>query len=78
MTNVFKHSKATEIVLNFIKNDHSLNITLYDNGIGIPISKLKSKRGIKNMIERTNSINGNIAFEKKKGTLISFKILLIK
>lgn len=76
MTNSYKHSKATEVILNVAITNKDLNISFADNGIGFDISDISHINGIKNMKERANSIHGKLTTHTTKGTIITFNTTL--
>jgi len=76
MTNSYKHSRATEVILNVAITNKDLNISFADNGIGFDISDISHINGLKNMKERANSIHGKLTIHKTKGTIIIFNTTL--
>lgn len=67
MTNVAKHSDASEVYLIILQNKNLLSISLKDNGKGFEIDKLTKKNGLKNIQQRANKIGANVFFENKNG-----------
>jgi signal transduction histidine kinase len=81
MTNIARHSKATEVDLDMnIDKNNNLNIIVKDDGIGLPENYLNKEHslGIVGMLERANSINGYLEIKRNipKGTEISVKVSL--
>ncbi len=78
LTNITKHSHATEvsIQMNFSKNKLSMTIT--DNGKGIAGEKLENpfSMGLLGMRERANVIGGDIKITSKKGKGTSIQLLI--
>ncbi|WP_164875571.1 tetratricopeptide repeat protein [Apibacter sp. HY039] len=76
MTNMKKHSKASLITLKFKKEYSKIFIEYFDNGIGLDSDNWKPGRGVKNMENRINSVQGKIYFDtdNKKGTSIKITI----
>jgi tetratricopeptide (TPR) repeat protein len=62
MTNMVKHSQATEVIINFIRSKDQINIIYIDNGIGIAMKPFY-KNGLKNTGNRITEINGMINFD---------------
>lgn len=63
VTNVFKHSGATETSLHFEYQNNEVKIWLNDNGVGIPLEKTNLwGQGIENMKIRANRINARLVF----------------
>ena len=67
MTNVAKHSDASEVYLIILQDKNLLSISLKDNGKGFEIDKLIKKNGLKNIQQRANKIGANVFFENKNG-----------
>ncbi|RWU04876.1 tetratricopeptide repeat-containing sensor histidine kinase [Pedobacter chitinilyticus] len=62
MTNMKKHSQATEVTIQFQQSAQHIQITYIDNGIGIQ-ENAKKGSGLKNTEIRMNNISGTITFE---------------
>lgn len=77
MTNMKKHSQATEVNIKFHKKDNFISVHYHDNGIGLP-KNMVHNNGLTNTVTRIKNILGNITFEtiENKGLkiLISFPI----
>lgn len=80
LTNILRHSKATEVKVNLHQNKDSLILKIIDNGIGIENEKINNSKslGILNMKERVMSVNGKFKIfgEKGKGTTVEVRIPL--
>ncbi len=77
LTNVMRHSKATEIEIDFVYNNGILFFSFADNGIGINLEENKNKKtfGILGMKERVTSLNGSFEIKNSgKGTTIKVSI----
>lgn len=77
MTNMKKHSWSSLVTLKFKEKNKVLIIDYFDNGVGISSSKnWKPGKGLKNIENRINTINGKILYniEYKKG--FSVKIII--
>jgi signal transduction histidine kinase len=76
LNNVMKHSKATEITIDF-KIDGSLTIQIMDNGIGIDIQKIRQfGNGLKNIKKRMEGIGGSYQIENNSGTVTALRLPL--
>jgi len=72
--NIVKHSKATEVLINFNYTDH-LELNISDNGIGFYFDdNFKAGNGISNMRERTELLGGTFEIIQDYGTTIKIKI----
>jgi PAS domain S-box-containing protein len=68
LTNVTRHSKATEVNVLFEVNDRELFLKIEDNGIGFDLEQSNSKTlGLLGMKERTNMMGGNYKVTSKVG-----------
>lgn len=80
LTNVARHSNATEVRINISQSDGSILLSIYDNGIGIPLNKLDSNSsiGIIGMKERASIAGGELEFisGNGKGTEVRLSIPL--
>jgi len=82
LTNILKHSKATNVNIEMLVKNDRLYIMITDNGTGIkqPNDKAIKNFGIIGMRERLNLVNGtfNIQSDEGKGTTILAEIPLNK
>ncbi len=79
INNAIKHAKATEILVQCIREENTLNITVEDNGVGIPKEVLRNKNkgmGILNLQTRVAYLNGELDFQTKKdeGTTVNVQL----
>jgi signal transduction histidine kinase len=78
LSNVIKHSNATEAILQFNRSGNNINITVEDNGSGFVVQSPKDKlhTGIDIIKERVNFLNGDISIDSQPGigttVMISF------
>lgn len=63
MTNMKKHSGATNVVLKFKEENHTATISYSDDGRGFP-ADFKYNNGLNNTVNRIKSLNGEINFGK--------------
>lgn len=76
MQNILKHAEASEIHISINLSPKESFIVISDNGIGFDVEKELKKNtglGLKNMINRTNSIGGkmNIQSASNHGTAVT-------
>lgn len=79
VTNIVRHSKATEAKLKVKTEKDSVIISVYDNGCGIPIEKLESQEnfGLIGMQERIEILGGEFfLIRHDPGTEVLFKLPL--
>jgi signal transduction histidine kinase len=75
ISNMIKHSKATQGFIQLMYQKDSLVITVEDNGIGIHTPKTEEGIGLRSIRLRAAYINARITFESdKKGTLIILEV----
>jgi PAS domain S-box-containing protein len=69
LRNVSKHSKAQEVFVTLEFVDRVLRLTVRDEGVGLPESRLQAGTGIgiMGMKERANLVNGTISIESQVG-----------
>lgn len=66
MVNMRKHSKADRVVIRFKQEADILHIYYTDNGIGLPSNVLRGN-GLNSIVNRVESIAGEITFVNEKG-----------
>lgn len=70
LSNVTKHSKATEIVVSFTGFDEELVLTIEDNGVGFDLKGFQNSEhgnGWRTLQTRINLVRGHIEFDTVKG-----------
>ena len=72
MTNVMRHAKAKNIIINTREDSENLYLTITDNGIGFDQEKRKNTLGLIGLRERAISLHGTLEIESSvgKGTII--------
>lgn len=84
LTNIVKHSQATQVNIQLFKRDNILVLTVSDNGIGFDTDKLnileehEAHFGLRNIQERVEFLGGKLYIDSAmgKGTEISVEIIL--
>jgi PAS domain S-box-containing protein len=76
LSNVLKHANAVHVSLNFEFSDEGLSVIIQDDGMGFDPTTLPQSHegGLKNVIERVESIGGKISIESKLGEGTKIKI----
>jgi PAS domain S-box-containing protein len=78
LTNIFRHSKASQVKISLRKKYNQVVLTVVDNGVGISRKQITSPRsfGLIGMRERTKFLGGEfeITGAKNKGTSITITI----
>lgn len=70
MTNMKKHSEASNVVLKFTRGQYEIHLAYLDNGVGM--GSAAKNNGIQNTETRTKSLKGTITFDRsvESGTKI--------
>ncbi|RKL66113.1 sensor histidine kinase [Salipaludibacillus neizhouensis] len=75
VTNIVKHSGATNCSIIIESEDRDLAVKIKDNGIGIDTSKSRAKKsGVKGMKERLEFVNGNLEIYAENGTTVVINV----
>jgi signal transduction histidine kinase len=73
LNNIMKHARASKVEVNITVN-HSLAISISDNGIGINSEKRNNfGNGLKNMQRRMENIGGSFAIHSNGGTTVQIE-----
>ena len=75
LVNMQKHSGASNVVIKFEAKGSYIQITYFDNGIGLPPGTIH-KNGLRNTGNRMNGIGGQITFDSGAGEGLTIQILL--
>lgn len=74
LNNILKHSKATEVDINLVRNETELSLYIQDNGVGIDLEKLRQfGNGLRNMKKRMADVGIEFSIENKNGTLVTLR-----
>ena len=74
LVNMKKHSHASQVILKFVKENNTYEITYSDNGIGLP-EGFAEKNGFANMRSRLGNINAILEIEdRNSGLKLSIKL----
>lgn len=80
INNAIKHAKATEVLVQYMREGNQVDITVEDNGIGFDKSKSLNNKdsgmGLSNLQTRVAYLKGNIDFESEEneGTTVNVHI----
>lgn len=72
LTNVQKHSKATEVKISLKNINGNIQLTVEDNGIGVQSDQPSNGFGIRGMMDRARSLGGKLEIGKaaSRGTIV--------
>jgi len=81
INNAIKHAKASEVLVQYIREENSVDITVEDNGVGLDDKILKngsSGMGFSNLRTRVAYLKGDLDFhtENNEGTTVNVHINL--
>lgn len=68
LSNILKHSKASEITVQLIKKDNNLNVVVEDNGVGFEWEKRTMGMGFASIEARLNKMDGEFMVDSGKGS----------
>jgi ligand-binding sensor domain-containing protein/signal transduction histidine kinase len=83
-TNIVRHAKATNILLNLRYHPNDLTLTISDNGVGFEATDAtlpaEGHFGLQGMSERAQQINGvlNVKSSSENGTTVTLTVPLLK
>jgi signal transduction histidine kinase len=65
LTNICKHSSATEVIVELRETDQAILLQIQDNGKGFDLHQTTSGFGLRGMQERVRAIGGQITFSSQ-------------
>ncbi|VAW12339.1 Sensor histidine kinase [hydrothermal vent metagenome] len=79
INNAIKHAKASEVLVQYIREGNQVDITVEDNGVGLNNEVLKNESsgmGLSNLRTRVAYLKGNLDFqtEENEGTTVNVHI----
>lgn len=75
LNNAVKYSKASQVDMNFIKESNFFNITIHDNGVGLP-ENIMYGNGLGNIKENIGKIKGTVQWENNNGFSVKMSVPL--
>ncbi len=80
LTNIEKHSNASEVSIKLKNINNEINLTIEDNGVGFPSEIRDDSFGLKVIKERAKILNGKVIFENRPqgGARIIFSLPMIQ
>ena len=80
LTNIIKHAKATEAIVQFNKDENRLTVTVEDNGLGFNVLEGDNKKhaGLETIRSRVTYLNGTISIDSQQqvGTTVLMEFIL--
>jgi signal transduction histidine kinase len=76
INNIIKHSQATEVSIQLIKNQSHTILIVEDNGVGFSHNSKKDGIGLLNINSRLDSVDGSVNYgpSVQSGTLVTIRI----
>ena len=76
--NVLAHAEAPNVLVQLLRNEHKLIVSVEDNGKGFKVSETKGGIGLYNIRTRVSSLDGNLIIESEpgKGTTVIIELEL--
>lgn len=75
LNNTVKYSKASQVNMNFTRENNYFNITIHDNGSGLP-ENIVYGNGLGNIKENIMQLNGKVFLENNNGLSIKMSVPL--
>jgi signal transduction histidine kinase len=78
LSNIVKHARATEVIVQVEKDEETIHITIEDNGVGFKVQEAKEKggMGMRNLDSRVKYLNGRLDIQSEPGNGTSILIHL--
>lgn len=70
-----KYSKAERCYIMLLKTGDKITIRIWDNGIGFNVGKVKQGIGLRNIKERTKTLNGELKITSKIGNGTTIEVI---
>lgn len=67
MNNIIKHSKATHVNIELMRNDKMVYLKIADNGVGFDVNQQRKGIGLYNIISRSDLYNGIVDIQSSPG-----------
>jgi signal transduction histidine kinase len=78
LNNVIKHAEATEVLVQLIRSEKSLSLTVEDNGRGFDCNQSPEGMGLRNILSRVDFLGGHLDIHAipQKGTTVTIDLEL--
>jgi len=76
LQNINKYANAKTIIVNLLRDNDSMNLTIQDDGQGFDVSKKSKGIGLQNLESRVNSCGGTIMIKSAKGEGTTIEIMM--
>jgi signal transduction histidine kinase len=70
LANVIKHARASSVSVRLLSEDHSLVLSIQDNGVGFSLQTVEptAGQGLRNMAERARALGGIFSVKSRQGS----------
>ncbi|GGD20990.1 hypothetical protein GCM10011343_09330 [Flavobacterium orientale] len=76
LQNINKYANAKTIIVNLLRDNDVMNLTIQDDGQGFDVSKKSKGIGLQNLESRVNSCGGTIMIKSAKGAGATIEIMM--
>lgn len=76
LTNVLKHSSATEASVSLHRDGSKLTLTITDNGVGFDPQRVTKGLGLKGIAERSRMVGATLSIESGQGTGTELRLVV--
>jgi signal transduction histidine kinase len=67
LNNIFKHAKASNIIISLKQEEELLQLSIQDDGVGFDTSQKRNGVGLQNIFERTDLLKGTATINSQPG-----------
>ena len=67
LSNIVRHAQASEVCVGLCREDHRLNLTVRDNGIGLPQPGARRGHGLRGIAQRVSEAGGSFDIASTPG-----------
>ena len=70
LANIIKHARASSVSVRLLSEDHSLVLSIQDNGVGFSLQTVEptAGQGLRNMAERARALGGIFSVKSRQGS----------
>lgn len=75
LTNIIKHAKATEVIIEICQHKDFLKLNIKDDGVGFDISSKRNGVGLQNITSRAELLNGEVTIDSSRGNGCKLQVI---
>ena len=76
LTNVVKHSSASEVTFTLRTDVSKLTLTIADNGVGFDPQRVKKGLGLRGIAERSRMVGGELRIDSRPGAGAELRLVV--